>query len=202
MIFHVCSFAQFCIHKSNTTNVINVSRKVNEAVRIKETEIRSLSKMILREQEAHEKSILLLRRRRVEERMLRSQLAQLEAQIEALQIQLSNLTKVKQTVEADLLRANNTLFKKQKEVAGPRRALEKLMREKVSLEDKILDILHEQSGLDKAAAHIRTLIRETRDKTRFGIYLTFLTRNEFSEFLLYLETWRRRWPGLRMKTAC
>jgi hypothetical protein len=102
----------------------------------------------------------------VEERVLRSQLARLEDSNESLKVTLANLARVKKAVEIDLMRANNALHRKQKEILIPRRTLEALTHEKLRLEDKILNILHEQSGLNKAAQHIQNLIKVAREKTR------------------------------------
>lgn len=98
--------------------------------------------------------------------MLRRQLAKLEALNEQLQHQLASLNQVRKTVEFELLRAQNTFVRKEKDVNGPRRRLEALATEKIALEDKILHAIQEQSGLSKASSHVQALIKEARARTR------------------------------------
>ncbi|XP_035712934.1 coiled-coil domain-containing protein 40 [Folsomia candida] len=141
-------------------------QKVVEELRIRESELRAMHRLIAKEQEGHERSVILVRRRKMEERVLRRRLANLKAINQRLRDQLGELSQVRKTVEMELLRANAAFSKREKELIQPRRRLEALVLEKIKLEDKILTAMQEQSGLSKTSAHIQGLIKEARIKTR------------------------------------
>lgn len=140
---------------------------MEENLRIKESELRSLVRLITKEQESHEHTLILLRRRRVEEKVLLRQIQKIQAKIQRLKDKLSDLQKIKGQIEHELLRLNNMHIKRNKDVIGPRRQIEKLSMEKVRLEDEILLAIQERMAMDKAAEHILLKIKTARDRTRY-----------------------------------
>ena len=108
-----------------------------EELRIQESELRSLSYLITKEQEKHERATILVRRRRIEEKILSKQLAKMQLENDDLRQKLSMLNKVKQNVEQDMLRANNLLSRKKKEINLPRKKIESLCAEKVHYRIKL-----------------------------------------------------------------
>lgn len=68
--------------------------------------------------------------------------------------------------------------------------LDKLAREKLDTEDKILDLLQEQITTDKAGQYRSRLLRETQEKRRQLEIQMSETENRVSVTILDLEKWR------------
>lgn len=68
--------------------------------------------------------------------------------------------------------------------------LDKLAREKLDIEDKILDLLQEQITTDKAGQYRGRLLRDAQEKRRQLEILMSETENKVSITILDLEKWR------------
>ncbi|CAL8074418.1 unnamed protein product [Orchesella dallaii] len=163
---------------------------MEEDLRIKESELRSLVRLITREQETHEQSLVLLRRRRVEEKILSRQVEKFLTKNERLQNKLSELHKIKQTVELELLKQTAAFQKRRKDVNGPRKLIEKLSLEKIRLEDQILIAIQERMAMDKAAEHILGKIKTARDRNRHLDSEVAKTENEMAQLTIDVERLR------------
>lgn len=164
--------------------------QMEEDLRIKESELKSLVRLITKEQETHEQSLVLLRRRRVEEKILKRQVDKFQQKNEQLKIKLSELHKVKLQLEAELLRMNASCAKRYKDVNGPRYMIEKLALEKIKLEDQILMAIQERTAMDKAAEHILGKIKEARDRTRHLDSEVAKVENDMAQLTIDVEQLR------------
>jgi len=163
---------------------------MEQDLRIKESELRSLVRLITREQETHEQSLVLLRRRRVEEKILSRQVEKLMAKNERLNDNLSKLHKLKQAVELEVLKQTTGFQKRKKDVNGPRKLIEKLSPEKIKLEDQILLAIQERMAMDKAAEHILGKIKQARDRNRHLDSEVAKTENEMAQLTIDVERLR------------
>lgn len=68
--------------------------------------------------------------------------------------------------------------------------LEKLAREKLEIEDKILDLLQDQITTDKAGQHRGKLLRNLQEDRRQMEIAIAQTENQLSIMILDLEKWR------------
>ncbi len=135
-------------------------------MRNKESDLRALSRAITKEQEAHEEVTILLKRRKMEERHLRSQLNTITNNCSELESTVATLQAIKVQVEAEALRAEAEVMNYEKEIDPPRRRIELMNIEKARLEDEILHAIQEQTALDKTAQGIAKKIQASRDRTR------------------------------------
>lgn len=121
---------------------------------MKETEIKQLLRAITKEQENHEKVTVRLKRRKMEERHLKSRLAGLEAQLAELQGNLAMLNQLREQVNQEFARGTNEKAGLNKLLDPPRQRMQKLLAEKKRLEDEILGIIQEQTAMDNVAQGI------------------------------------------------
>lgn len=163
---------------------------MEEDLRIKESELKSLVRLITKEQETHEHSLVLLRRRRVEDKILRRQVEKLKQKNEQLKSKIGELHKVKLHTEADVLKLNALYVKRSKDVNGPRQLIENLAMEKVRLEDQILLAIQERTAMDKAAEHILGKIKEARDRARHLDSEVAKVENEMAQLTIDVENLR------------
>jgi len=121
---------------------------------VREIETKQLMRSIAKEQENHEKATVRLKRRKMEDRQLKTRLAAFEAQITELEENLSMLQQLRQQVQEEYTKGSAELMALEKVLDVPRQRIQKLLIEKKKLEDEILGIIQEQTAMDKVAQGI------------------------------------------------
>lgn len=92
--------------------------------------------------------------------------------------------------EADLEQARSEGLLSKNHITKLINKLEKLAREKLEIEGKILDLLQDQITTDKAGQHRGKLLREEQEARRKVEILMAQYENQLSQAVLELEKWR------------
>lgn len=103
---------------------------------------------------------------------------------------LDHFSSILETTEADLEQARSEGLLTKNHLTKLVNKLEKLAREKLEIEEKILDLLQDQITTDKAGQHRGKLLRNFQEDRRQMEIAIAQTENQLSIMILDLEKWR------------
>lgn len=103
---------------------------------------------------------------------------------------LDHFSSILETTEADLEQARSEGLLIKNHLTKLVNKLEKLAREKLEIEEKILDLLQDQITTDKAGQHRGKLLRNFQEDRRQMEIAIAQTENQLSIMILDLEKWR------------
>jgi coiled-coil domain-containing protein 40 len=103
---------------------------------------------------------------------------------------LDHFTSILEKTEVDIEQARSEGLATKNHLTKLTNKLEKLSREKIENEEKILDLLQDQITTDKAGHHRGKLLRDAQEKRRNLEILMSETENKLSLAILDLEKWR------------
>lgn len=110
--------------------------------------------------------------------------------LEKLMHELDKFTNILEHSEGDLKSSTHEGIFIETELRSIRFKLEKQIRQKVALEEKIFELLQEQITTDNAGQLRAKLLRDTQIQRRNVEIGLSSTENQLSEVLLDLETWK------------
>lgn len=104
--------------------------------------------------------------------------------------QIGHFQTILEKTEADVEQARSEGLLTKNHLTKLTNKLEKLQRQKLETEEKILDLLQDQITTDKAGQHRGRLLREAQEKRRNLEIQLSETENKLSQTILDLEKWR------------
>jgi len=107
-----------------------------------------------------------------------------------LDFKIAHFQSILEKTEADIEQARSEGLLTKNHLTKLINKLEKLSRQKLETEEKILDLLQDQITTDKAGQHRSRLLREAQEKRRHLEIQLSETENKLSETILDLEKWR------------
>ncbi|CRL00591.1 CLUMA_CG013851, isoform A [Clunio marinus] len=107
-----------------------------------------------------------------------------------LEQKLDHFKSILEKTESDIEQARSEGLLTKNHVTKLSNKLEKLNREKLEMEEKILDLLQDQVTTDKAGQHRGVLLRNTQEERRKLEIIMAQTENQLSLTILDLEKWR------------
>lgn len=103
---------------------------------------------------------------------------------------LDHFTSILEKTEVDLEQARSEGLLTKNHLTKLHNKLDKLAREKLDIEEKILDLLQDQITTDKAGQHRGKLLRNAQEDRRNLEIAMAETENQLSLIILDLEKWR------------
>lgn len=103
---------------------------------------------------------------------------------------IDHFTSILEKTEADLEQARSEGLLTKNHLTKLINKLEKLSREKLEIEEKILDLLQDQITTDKVGQHRGKLLRDAQEERRLLEIAMANSENELSITILELEKWR------------
>lgn len=103
---------------------------------------------------------------------------------------LDHFASILEKTEADLEQARSEGLLTKNHLTKLINKLDKLAREKLEIEEKILDLLQDQITTDKAGQHRGKLLRDAQEERRQLEISMAQTENQLSILILDLEKWR------------
>ncbi|KAG8224858.1 hypothetical protein J437_LFUL005461, partial [Ladona fulva] len=150
-------------------------------------EIEGVRKASRKEMEKNEELTLLLHKAESNVQNYKSEIARLQEKENALNLELSKLTQMLQQTEKDLEDSVMATKQRENERIIIQKKIEKSTAQQISLEDQIMNILHDQITEDKFAKRLHTTIIDIKDKIREKeLKLTHL-ENTMANSLLEIE---------------
>ncbi|XP_023727369.1 coiled-coil domain-containing protein 40 isoform X2 [Cryptotermes secundus] len=168
-------------------NVMQDYRKVQEEFQTLNNEIEGLKRASADEMLQNERLTIILKKNQSEEANLERLIALGKKKKENLEIQLSAVHKVLEQTDKEMQVVMLDYHKNSHEEKLLQKRVERLSKEKLALEDSILEKLQNQITQDKAAKCLNKVLQGLRNKTRDQEITMVNTENQLTQARLDVE---------------